>query len=247
MPPELFLIEQKKQLESLIIGEVILENKYVLVGSILSPQNFSNYPDVDNRIIWQTIEKMHPCTPIDLITVRSNVYDWHGLNYSWLLTTYTNQVASTQHLRYHAILLLEIDIRAKLMSVLARLSEKAIKDEAFNKAVEIRQVQDHVKNKSIDLFDVIRTASYFLKGMGYNDEYEAIDSLVGYLPEKIIKVRRKSQIDSCISNLARISDIRPEYSSIIEKLTEAIHKVLKSDVLDHHTITQKIKELLNAI
>lgn len=81
MKTNLFLTDHKKELESMIIGEVLLESKYVLVGDILSPQNFANYPEADNRIIWSTIEKMSPTIPIDLLTVSAKIYDWHGKNY----------------------------------------------------------------------------------------------------------------------------------------------------------------------
>lgn len=247
MNTNLFLADQKKELESMIIGEVLLENKYVLVGDILSPQNFTNYPEADNRIIWSTIEKMSPTNPIDLLTVSAKVYDWHGNNYRWVLTDYTTRIASSCHIRYHAMMLLELDIRSKLVSSLIRQYEKARGVEAFDTATEIHQIKTHVENPVNDLFDVISTALDFLKGIGYDKEYDAVQNLVGYLPEKIIKIRNESQLESCISNLTKLFESRPGTYSIIEKLTMLIQKIYWDKSPDNQKNYQKVIELLNTI
>lgn len=247
MKANLFLADQKKELESVIIGEVILENKYVLIGSILSPQNFANYLEADNRIIWDTLEKMYPSIPIDLITITSKLYDWHGIDYSSVLAGYTERIASTYHIRYHAILLLELDLRIKLSKILNNQLEKSKANENFEKAGEIHQMIKYIENTKNDLFDTIQGASRYLESLGYSEEFKAVNNLISFLPDKLVKIREDSQIETCINHLSKISNMRPEFEPLLDGLIGAIKKVLQTDDINQSIINQKITELINSI
>ncbi len=237
----------KRNLEALIIGEVILENKFALVANILSQKNFGSYPGADHKIIWSVLEKMYPTIPIDLVTATRKLQEWYTINYAFLLTGYTLRIGSTNHIRYHAIILLEMDIRSKVLAVLDQIYITGRSRSEFTKAAEIYEIKQYIENVQFDLFESVIQVSKYLESTDYTEECSAVQDLVSYIPKKIEQVQKLCQLESCMEHLNRLADICLKHQSLIQKLVDAIQKIYLTDDFDDQLIDRKISELLNSI
>ena len=98
----------------------------------------------------------------------------------------------------------------------------------------------------------IRTGRYNelvgpLENLGYEEEHKAINNLISFLPEKLSKIKKESQIDTCIDHLSRLSNMRPEYEPLLEGLISAIKKVLQAGDINKTILKQKLTEIINSI
>lgn len=114
-----------KDIEAAVIGICLLEKTaFGRVHGFLKPEMF--YMD-DNQKIYGVISEMYDTAqPIDLLTVWQKIVqsgiELHQQNLTWYLTQLTMHVVNSEHLEYHAAILVEMYRRRELM----RLTSKGI-------------------------------------------------------------------------------------------------------------------------
>jgi replicative DNA helicase len=212
-------------LEKAILGACLLENAYAKIADFLKPKHFS-IENLDlgllhnHQMIFSTMQRLYPCTPIDLRTMCCQI----PIMRTYLMELSCNVCSSANIVSYAAILL-EIDIRFKFMKLLKRLQQES-------RNLSIRQMISEIQTSAInESNDIIKTVSasitYLREARAESQVIEQIELFNRNICTGIEKVKQLATIDILFRNLQDLSSRSFPYNSIRETLLITMSDVVK--------------------
>lgn len=195
--------EWRREAEEVILGACLFSKyAYASVMDVLQPRNFKNYcfymelapgKPMPNGHIWAAIGTTYMNGVVDLITVSHTMvvayghlptFSAHDCSYG--LSKLTDRIASIAHIRYHALLMMEMDIRENALELLRNMADE---DERF---IEFTELTTRVADERNDLFATIETCVSYLRSYGYTDEAELMDELVGKVSKRLQGIKQQN-------------------------------------------------------
>jgi replicative DNA helicase len=197
----------KREIEQMIIGAVLQsESSFGQVAHILSPHNFTVWPDVDHVKMWNVISSFYPNHPIDLVSITHSLRSLYKL-YAYTLAAYMERVSDTRHLAHWALILLQIDIRDKAEIGLMKCMAKYQADNDLTGYAEVKVIVTMVGNQQADIFDVLEKATDYLTTIKLDDALAIVTEFKKNITAKIKATRKYVQIDSCFYHLNALHEI----------------------------------------
>ncbi len=212
----------REALERAIIGAVVLESSYLEVSCILAPPNFGS---PSRSVIWGCISDLHPM-PYDLVSLNVEL-SHRGHDLTRALVDCTSTVSFGGALRHHAMLLLEMDIRAKAVAVLDGL-RAGLGTRDPEKAAHLNHMSAHMGDHGNDVLRAMVHIGRFLSSVGMEDELEAFGPLIAAVPVRAAGIKRQSQVRQligCLEGLAG-SDLPFENRSALKVLVDLTLRAL---------------------
>lgn len=227
----------RQNLEQTIIGACLLENGYILVAGVLTGRNFSGVNPYNHRIIFEAIEHLYPTRPVDLLTVV------HAINkngYAAYLAECTSKVCSSDNLRYHAFMLLELSMRDALIQVLDKARSTHINSTTH---AAIQEVIDECLDN--DILEIFPKAISYLEATGAEESVLAdMRKLQTHIDQKARTIKEQAHIECLINNLNQFSK---SGSDITTKLTLSRLTDLTKAVLAKGKVSPATLEALNRV
>ncbi len=124
MPP------QAIELEEVVLGALLLENKISEVSTILTPESF--YKDANGRIFSAMVGLFNQSNPIDTLTIimelkKRNELDLVGGAY--YISTLTNRIASASNVEFHALIIQKKYQQRQIIKIASKTIENAYMDD----------------------------------------------------------------------------------------------------------------------
>lgn len=184
------------QIEHSIIGSLAMFKESYPIFRILRPKNFSHIP---YREIYTVMLNMIPHTPIDLITLSDRMEYVKGESYDELILSCTREVLSHEHSVFWAFLLLEFDIRDKII--------KALTPKKDNEIVSV--VLKHISNRKNDLFKAIADSIELFKDNDMATYVEFMQTVYDGVDKKVIEMKRDDIVKHTNNFLTAIKNYNP--------------------------------------
>lgn len=216
---------ERQSLENRIIGSVLLEGRYQEVAHILTAKNFSQWDQVDNVIIWATIQSMHPSKFINLATVPGELRKLHpDIDHSWYiytLTGFTANLCNSCMLQTDAFLLLEDCIRKQILKALAAAKKTTLKEKTI-----VDEIHGFIINPTEDVFDVLSGAIQLCRQNGVNHLMESLIKIETDINKKVHETRKTRQLDAVYHHLKALNQM--PLSDKAEMLNIELIEIIKS-------------------
>ncbi|MBX2916727.1 MAG: hypothetical protein KF856_15765 [Cyclobacteriaceae bacterium] len=226
-------------LEQTIIGACLLENGYSRVAGVLFARNFSQTEYYDHRIIFQAIERLYPTRPVDLITVAHEV---NKSGYGYYLAGCASKVCSSENLRSHAFILLQLSMRDALIQVLDKARAMHISNTTH---AAIQEVIDECLDSGNDIFELYLKVQSYLEFIGA-EEFLLTDirKLKDSIDRKINTIKAQAHIECLFNNLSSLSNQVPDVTTklVLDRLT-----TLTKGVLVKGNVSPAVLDSLNRI
>lgn len=237
--------DNRIELEQAIIGAVVLETRYDQVGNILKPSNFTAKKEdthANYQLIWSTIkEQAEADNPYDIITIANKLKQKRlpTGNYSYELALCTSQVNSGASLIEHAIILLETDIREKLVKQLMAFQAS---NRNINYRAMLQEILNHVQDPSEDIFDVVDSAEHYFAANGMKEEAEKMREFNLKVELRADQIRKNFPIINSLERLQRTAQLElsiPEKSRMqLSLLINGISQLLTTNQLNSNILNQ---------
>lgn len=216
-----------------------------MVGHILSPQNFTVTKTVDYRLIWRSIGEMHErLEPLDFITLTHYIQKYHKKDYSKEIAKCGDRVGIDANLKYHAIVLLELDIKQKVIALLTRhVTELQDVPEARASAMAVIK---RLNDPNEDVFDVLDGAIIFLRSIFYPEkQYNQLVEIQLNIPEKIKKIKELRHVDELFKKISRIPDltVSPKSDIALQQVVALVHNLVWRQTTEIDTVINKLTEI----
>ncbi|MBX2893965.1 MAG: hypothetical protein KF763_00880 [Cyclobacteriaceae bacterium] len=226
-------------LEQTIIGACLLENGYSRVAGILSARNFSRTEYYDHQLIFEAIERLYPLRPVDLITVTHEV---NTRGYAYYLADCVAKVCSSDNLRSHALILVQLSMRDALIRTLDKARSKHVSNITHS---AIQEIIDKCLDTGNDILEVYPNALKYLQSIAAEDFILAdVRRLNESIDRKCAAIRAQAHIDCLINNLNQLSN---SGSNTTKRLTLARLIELTKGVLVKGEVKPEVLESLNKI
>ncbi|MCW5910947.1 MAG: hypothetical protein KIT62_07730 [Cyclobacteriaceae bacterium] len=210
-------------LEQTIIGACLLENGYSRVAGVLTSRNFTQSEYYNHRTIFEAIERLYPMWPIDLITV---LHEINKNGYASYLAGCTAKVCSSDNLRYHAFILLQLSMRDVLIHALDKVRSAHISSTTH---AAIQEIIDECLDTGNDILEIYPKALSYLETTGAEEFLLAdIRKLNEGIDRKIKVIKAQAHIDCLINNLNQLSTEGPDTTTrlTLARLAELIKGIL---------------------
>lgn len=224
----------RQVLEEVVLGVVLMENKYFAICNILKGDNFSggdrygcSHRDIWNACAWISEHG----GVVDIISVTGfmrgqfrNPDDFVGAFY---ISELTNKVSSSANLEYWCMCLLEIDIREKFENLIVGLKNSCGPDEGVMKA-HYDEVLIALADKE-DIFDCIGACYDGMKELGaVEDDFAAITDFTNAIDKKCVKISSYGQVEILLRQLRVVhGNVKEHYASFgLDILTRIMVKIM---------------------
>lgn len=215
--------QSRKQIERAILHCVLLCNGYSQIADILKPSNFHYSP---HKEIMETMTNMYPIKPIDLITLThelKHAYPDNSVTTFELLAAHT--IASTAHLRYWAIILLQIDIQVKFRNKLLEWYTERQQNFHLVEAAAIEEIIQTIRAK-IDMFEMIEKCLVYFQHMKMEVEYEGTSTFYENLNIKCNDIRKMNSLNNILQQLYYLTDPNPDIKAHCQRLIDAVSDMI---------------------
>jgi replicative DNA helicase len=229
----------RQNLEQTIIGACLLENGYSQVAGILTSRNFTHSGAFNHKAIFEAIERLFPLRPVDLITV---VHEVNKSGYASYLAECASKVCSSENLRSHAVILLQICMRDALIQILDNARGAHISSTTL---AAIQEIIDHCLDKSEDIFETYQGALSYLESIGAEEFLiNDIRKLQNGIDLKVIAIKNQAHIDCLVNNLSYLSKVGTDLNTklALSRLIE-----LTKGVLVKGNVSSTALDVLNSI
>lgn len=226
-------------MEQTIIGTCLLENGYGRIAGVLTARNFSQAKDYDHRLIFNAIEHLYPQRPVDLLTV---VHEVKRSGYAGYLAECAAKVCSTDNIRYHAFILLQLSMRDALIEALDKARGTHLSNTTH---AAIQEIIDECLDTSNDILDIYPKAVSYLEKLGVENMVLAdVRKLQDGIEQKANVIKAQAHIDCLIHNLNVLSKSGSDVTTrlVLNRLTE-----LTKGVLVKGKVSLDVLESLNRI
>lgn len=214
-------------IESTLIAQIACFNgAYQQVGDILSPSSFrSKISGIPCEIYYKACTLLYPTKPIDVVTVIMKVCELlpneSTSAIAYALMECNRTVMDSSNLRYHAACLIDICVKDEFVSVLSKIDTRD--DAVLQETIKEMHVAIQMGH---DVYDVIDKSHPFLLKQGYEKESNSILALSNAVTKKIQAMKRKSQIQTLLTNIDSLNLIRPDKKEELQGHILGIIKLL---------------------
>lgn len=229
----------RQDLEQTIIGTCLLENGYNRIAGVLTSRNFTQSEPINHRVIFGAIERLYPKRPVDLISI---VYEINKPGYGTYLAECVAKVCSSDNLRYHAFILLQLNMRDALIRILDKAKTAHISTTTH---AAIQEIVDECLDTSNDILEIFPRALTYLEATGVEESILVeVRKLLHGIEQKAIKIRDQAHIECLVNNLNQLSKIGTDITSrlVLSRLVE-----LTKGVLIKGTVSATALETLNKL
>lgn len=235
----------KLDLEQIIIGAVVFEGKYGMVGHILKEQNFTTTASIDLKIVWRAIgELFYSLQPYDLISLTQYLKQKYNKSYAGFLTSFIGRVTSSANLGHHAMILLDMDIRQKFTAILNK-HVVAFSDKYPEARASVVSVLEELNAPGSDVLLILEACVGYFQNLFYPQEYfKEIDELQTSIPLKVKQIKKLSQVKFLFSEIMKIHDLGLTHKSSIalHQLSDLVDKVCNRGTTRMDEVIQKLTE-----
>jgi replicative DNA helicase len=210
-------------LESEIIGRALVSSSdAVRACDVLSPQNFSE-PELKN--IFTIIHSRAGEKPTESIVITMEYHRIHGIMKASLITQLCGMVSNSRDMFIPCLMLLEMDIREKMIDLFIRKESKFKKSQNLELAAAMKQCRDHLADVSIDIFEAVDAVFKYAKSY-LEDESDDIAEIFSSIPKRASKIRQQSRTNHLMDTLTAIADTK--HGHTLRVLKDAFLLVLQS-------------------
>jgi replicative DNA helicase len=213
------------ELESAILGSMLLEGSFGEVMDILQPNNFSRWETskflkgneefmIDHQIVFKAIRDLYPASPTDILSVNMQIKKAYGLSdYSEKLCRITERPCSLAALEHWAMVLVETTMVEAFKSMLLKkqFSSALLQEQKMDILTDLEFEEDSVAV-------IVRAANYFAAVGEEAKEFEVFNE---GLKEKFAKLRARSTDKSLIFHIKGLARALKDYE-LTEKLITII-------------------------
>ena len=239
--------DDRRQLEAAILGAILLENCYSLVGNFISHKNFSVAHHIQ---VMRTVETMWPLEPVDMVTVTvkaKKLYNLEGKAYSGFakkvaaLTMGVNNTVNVQHLSLSLVemgiretAISKLEIHLKQMNTAGDLAKEGLCASAITEA----------KNPFSSIFSTIDQLIPYFNGYQMTGIAEELGELREAVFKKVEKIKFAAQYNSLVRQLT--ITIKNKHLPIAERNKDAAIALLEmaTDLATGNAIPNEVETLL---
>ena len=213
----------RQTLESEIIGRALVSSSdAVRACDVLSPQNFSD-PELKN--IFAIIHARAGEQPTEAWIITIEYQRIHGINKALLISQLCHMVGNSRDIWIPCLMLLEMDIREKMVALFVRKESRFKKEQNLELAAAMKQCRDHLADISIDVFEGVDSVYKYAKSY-LADDYADIQEIVDSIPKRASKIRQQSRTNHLIDTLTQIAGTK--HGHTLGVLKDAFLIVLQS-------------------
>jgi urease gamma subunit len=221
---------ERLNIEDSILGAIIYHNGYPQIAHILSPANFSDLPERQNRGLYSIICGLFPDRPIDLVSISHEIRTKHPHNVA-LMSTLLNtghRVCSATSIVHWASILLEIDITGKFQRQIADWRSERESNLDHVEAAALLEIFENA-TAGRDIFDLIDEATRYFHHHDMQTELDGCIKLHAYLSKKFHNIKKMNSINTALNYLLQISSASPEIAQVSHTLVTAIADMIISE------------------
>lgn len=232
-------------LEEAVLGACLFENAYSRIAHILKSKNFIGAcvpdPTITHERIFSIIEDLYTRQTVDLITVSEHYIQMFGFNSSInaCLSRLYNMVSSDSNLVYHALALLEIDLKDKLLLLLIECRKQNEQNGNYESTEAISEVTESIMEGE-NIFEVIENSEIYFLSLRMDEEAAKIRDFKVDISKRIKGVKQVAQIELHARSIMRLAGTNlPYVQSLSQKLINGLIEVTVTGKLTSFTITDK--------
>ncbi|MEQ1586551.1 MAG: DnaB-like helicase N-terminal domain-containing protein [Cyclobacteriaceae bacterium] len=229
----------RQDLEQTIIGTCLLENGYSRIAGVITSRNFTQSKPISHRVIFGAIERLYPTRPVDLITIAHEI---NKPGYGTYLAECVAKVCSSDNLRYHAFILLQMNMRDALIRTLDKARSAHISTTTHS---AIQDIVDECLDTSNDILEIFPKALTYLEATGVEESILVeVRTLLHGIEQKAITIRDQAHIECLVNNLNQLSNIGTDITSrlALSRLVE-----LTKGVLIKGNVSPAVLDALNRV
>ncbi|WP_421977878.1 hypothetical protein [Roseivirga seohaensis] len=197
-------MQNRKYIEQIVLG-MSLEKNYPKARKFVSSRNFSAIGTYSHRLIWSSMDQLYPLAPIDIVSVSRHILKNSGQSYHYYLSRLSNLVVG-DNIEYHALELLEIDIRSKLLEALKLEEAKALKNDNLDIASVYQSIYTVASDDAQDLFELFDSVKAYISAYLNNEIPRSISLLIDSLPTKVKELKSATHLKQLIKNILVFED-----------------------------------------
>jgi hypothetical protein len=196
-----------------------------IVADVLSEKNFSGrYEGITHSEIYLAAKELYPSQPIDLKTA---FYCLRKTNKAQELGYYLGQltlhIQSSSNTRYHAYVLLEIDLHYKFIQLLADCKHHYSGNDDV-RWVFFDEILDAI-NFGRDLFETIYQSIAYFKKMDMQYAYDELVLFEENIAKKVTHIKKSASIYAIVQNIGQLPNILSTEQYYIKSLANAIAQI----------------------
>jgi len=220
-------------LEQTIIGACLLENGYSRVAGVLIARNFSQSDPYNHGLVFEAIQRLYPTRPVDLITVTHEI---GKIGYASYLAECAAKVCSSDNLRYHAFILLQLSMSDALVRALDDARGRHI---SITTHAAVQEIIDQCLDCSNDILEIYQNALSYLERIGA-EEYviDEIRKIQDGFEKKINSIKAQVHVEVLITNLNQLSNVVSDVITrlALNRLIELTKATLTKGKVSHDTL-----------
>jgi hypothetical protein len=175
-----------------------------LNGFYLSPVDIlqaNNFKDPDHRDIFEIVKKYHLTEPINILTVSIRYREAKGPLGVYKLMDIADSYIGGDTAPY-CLMLLEIDMRQKFITLLQDYEDSASESEDFESAAFWKQCREHIAFPENEVFTAIENTYKYIHHFR-PDEVMEYAELMGNIPKLVDRIKSQTQVRLLVDSLKR--------------------------------------------
>lgn len=225
--------KQRIELERQIIG-MALYGGFGRVASMLKPNNFTATEPYNHQYIWAAMGRLWPTDPVELLTVAMQL-NKEKINYAHYIAHECDPLTvSGRNIEYYALVLLEMDIRQKLLQCLTNEQLKATSASNMDLLTILKQCIDLIKDSNHDLFQSNATIEGYLEAYA-PATYTEYRKYSAAIPAKVAQVKEAAQVKTLFQHLYSLSREKSDVlrAQVLVRMESLMKQVLIDADLPH--------------
>lgn len=203
----------REELEQTILGACLLE--WPAYGELAHILKENNFKEPKHRAIWQAMNHLWPNLPIDLLSVTNQMRkanQFYNLELPVYLTELTNRVNSAANLSYHAMILLELDIREKLISaVLSYDNSKGDIGQRLRRESALNEAENALKSNATDVLAAAEALPRFFEQLQIPELAQKITQINQAISQRAKQINLQEQLN-------RVNRIQAELTEQLKRI-----------------------------
>jgi len=209
------------------------------VVDVLTPNSFKEATnDIKHSDIYGCIRSMYPTQIIDTLTITKELHkrSLSGVEVTRAtIATFTNLVASTAHIQYHAFILVQEGMSEMLNNWIntklteAQKANELVTHTDLNHPSIIREkdfaaIRSHAA-KVPDIFDRVEALRTFLATYNYKDELEELNDMSENINAKVKAIRKRMFTANILGHIKKMGHTTKQPEAI-DTLVNIINEIL---------------------
>ncbi len=240
------LLKLKIELQDLVIGGTMIEDRYAEVCHILKPKNFTDTEQVKYSEVWEIIGEMFSQNKeIDICTVTSEIFLKHGRVDAYAITKMTSRIASAANIQFHSMLILQYDITYKFKSFIDDLILNQTTEGSVSRAA-LSEVSNETLTPGSDIIETIFKSINYFKSLNMEEKIIILtEQFISDFNYKCLQIKRLPQAEYIFKQLSRVLET-PNHQQACNVISKIVKNIYNTKILPDG-FTERLVELNNLL